>query len=243
MTFYQSISEYYDRIFPLNRIQLDFIKTATGTTDDLSVLDIGCGSGSLCIELAGIFSKVTGIDPDISMLNIAKDKAGDIHRNLQFYPYGMLELQQKFSAASFDSLICFGNTLVHLDSDDNILNFLQQAKHVLRPGGKLLIQIIHYDRIIDQNIKGLPAIENEFVKFSRKYAYHPEENLLDFETLLFIKADKREIRNMIHLYPIRQAKLIQLIRQSGFSDIKVWGNFKREPLVSDSIPLVVEAVG
>lgn len=242
MTFYQSISEYYDHIFPLNRMQLDFIKAATGTAADLSVLDIGCGTGSLSIELAGIFSKVTGIDPDISMLNKAKDKAKGKHSNLHFSPYGMLELRQKFGAASFDTLVCFGNTLVHLDSNDNILSFLQQAKHVLKTPGKLLIQIINYDRIIDQNIKGLPSIENECIKFTRKYVYHPKENLLDFETILTIKADKREIRNTIHLYPIRQVELLQLVRQSGFSDIRVWGNFKREALAQESIPLVIEAL-
>ena len=154
----------------------------------------------------------------------------------------MLELRQKFGAASFDTLIWFGNTLVHLDSDDDILSFLQQAKHVLKTPGKLLIQTINYDRIIDQNIKGLPGIENEFVKFTRKYAYHPKENLLDFKTLLFIKAEKREIRSTIRLYPIRQAELVQLIRQSGFSDIRLWGNFKREAMVSDSIPLVIEVL-
>jgi len=176
------------------------------------------------------------------MLSIAENKADDKLKNLSFEAMGMLDISEHFQENTFDGVLCFGNTLVHLGSEKEIQEFLDQAYYVLKPGGKLMVQIINYDRIIDQNIKGLPTIENEFVKFTRKYTYHPERNLLDFETLLTIKSEKREIRNIIHLYPIRREKLLQLVRRSGFSDIRVWGNFKREALVQESIPLVVEVI-
>lgn len=242
MAFYQSISEYYDHIFPPNNLQAGFATDSFDAGSELNILDIGCGTGSLSIALASYFNKVIGIDPDTDMLSIAENKADHKLKNLSFEAIGMLDISEHFKENTFDGVLCFGNTLVHLGSEKEIQEFLDQAGYVLKPGGKLMIQIINYDRVIDQDIKGLPTIENEFVKFTRKYTYHPEKNLLDFETLLTIKSEKREIRNIIHLYPIRRTKLLQLVRQSGFSDIRVWGNFKREALVQESIPLVVEVI-
>ncbi len=242
MAFYQSISEYYDHIFPLNNLQTGFVTGSFDAGSELKILDIGCGTGSLSIALASCFKKVIGIDPDTDMLSIAENKADNKLKNLSFEALGMLDIGEHFQKNTFDGILCFGNTLVHLGSEKEMQEFLDQANYVLKPGGKLMIQIINYDRVIDQNIKGLPTIENEFVKFTRKYTYHPEKKLLDFETLLSIKSEKREIGNIIHLYPIRRAKLIQLVRQSGFSDIRVWGNFKREALVPESIPLVIEVI-
>jgi len=241
MTFYQSISEYYDHIFPLNNLQAGFVTSSFEAHSELNILDIGCGTGSLSIALASCFKEVIGIDPDTDMLSIAENKADNNFTNLSFEALGMLDISEHFQENTFDGILCFGNTLVHLESKKEIQEFLDQSMHILKPGGKLMIQIINYDRIFEEGITGLPTIENEFVKFTRKYAYHPEENLLDFETILTIKSEKREIRNMIRLYPIRQAELLQLIRQSGFSGIRMWGNFKREALVRGSIPLVVEA--
>ena len=66
-------------------------------------------------------------------------------------------------------------------------------------------------------------------------------SIIDFETILTIKEDKRQIENTIPLYPVRKAEIEQLLKDAGFSDIKFYGNFKREALTSDSIPLIIEA--
>lgn len=48
--------------------------------DTDSILDIGCGTGKLTIELARFASKgsVTGIDPSQEMLQKAKEVSGDV---------------------------------------------------------------------------------------------------------------------------------------------------------------------
>src|SRR5690242_14609812 len=39
-----------------------------------SVLDLGCGTGTLCCELAARGHQVTGVDPATAMLTVAKSK-------------------------------------------------------------------------------------------------------------------------------------------------------------------------
>lgn len=238
MSFYESIVDHYEQIFPLNKAQLDFVKNSFDETSKLSALDIGCGIGILSFELSKIFSNVTAIDLDERMLSkaIEKNVAG-----IHFLKKDMLDIEKEFGRTAFDTIICFGNTLVHLDGSDEIFDFFQQSRKVLKKNGKLLFQIIQYDRIIDQNIKGLPTIENNEIKFVRNYLYYSERNMIDFETILTIKKTGQLIENTIQLYPLRKAEIRELLSKTGFSKILFYGNFKRESLTVNSIPLVVEA--
>ncbi len=74
MSFYQSIADQYEDIFPLNNMQIEFVKNSFKNEKDLSLLDIGCGTGGLSIELGKIFSKVVAIDLNEAMIKKALDK-------------------------------------------------------------------------------------------------------------------------------------------------------------------------
>jgi len=238
MNFYESISEHYHHIFPLNNIQVEFVKNSFHKSKQLDLLDIGCGTGSLSFELSKLFHSVTAIDLDKAMLHKATKQYASL--NLQFRILNMLEIENTFGVNSFDAIMCFGNTLVHLNSTDSILDFFIQSKNVLKEDGKLLIQIINYDRILDEHIKDLPTIENEFISFERNYHFRKEEHLIDFETILNVKETGQQIKNTIPLYPIRKSEIDKLLRDAGFSEIKYFGNFKKEDLETGSIPFIVE---
>ncbi len=190
MAFYKSISDHYDAIFPLNPMQPDFVLKSFDKASGLKVLDVGCGTGSLCLALAPHFREVIGIDPDEMMLKLAIAKAGGDQPGLSFHPYGMLDLE----------------------------------KH----------------DIFNEKIDGLPTIENDSIKFVRNYHY-TDRSALDFETILSIKESGEEIRNTISLFPILKDELIRLVQKAGFHDILVYGNFKRDPYLPGSIPLLLQA--
>jgi 2-polyprenyl-3-methyl-5-hydroxy-6-metoxy-1,4-benzoquinol methylase len=204
-------------------------------------LDIGCGTGNLTLELSKLFTEVVGIDLDAAMVNRAKKHISSSSGNLRFLNSNMLDIDTDFGENSFDAIVCFGNTLVHLNSEQNILDFFTKSRKVLREEGKLLLQIINYDRIIEQEINGLSTIENEVIKFERNYIHHKERNVIDFETLLTIKEGNHRINNKIELYPVRKSHVEELLLKAGFSDISFYGSFKRDKLTPESIPLVVEA--
>lgn len=238
MDFYQSIADHYEDIFPLNLAQLNFIRNSFNDTSTLSVLDIGCGTGGLSIELGHIFKRVTAIDLDEGMLKKAKAKES---KNICFRKMNMLKIEKEFGPKSFDTVICFGNTLVHLDGKDQLLDFFKQARKILKKDGKLLFQIINYDRIIDQNIKSLPTIENDSIRFVRNYNPDPGQKTLEFHTILTTKKTGQTIENKIQLYPVRSSEINHLLLEAGFSEIFFFSNFNKEPFSGDSIPLVVEA--
>lgn len=241
MDFYESIAQYYHHIFPLNRAQVAFVQQSFTGTQDLELLDIGCGIGELSFELSKYFKNVHAFDLDESMIERAKHDFGDKVPHLNFNVLDMLEIEKVFSLNTFDAIVCFGNTLVHLDGSQQILDFFKQVKKVLKKEGQLLFQIINYDRIIDQDIKALPTIENDKIKFVRNYNLHHDQKKLDFDTILSLKNTGITIENTIHLYPIRSREINQLLLEAGFTKISFFGNFNRVAFTENSIPLIIEA--
>ncbi|MCK5136610.1 MAG: class I SAM-dependent methyltransferase [Bacteroidales bacterium] len=240
MTFYQTISDYYRKIFPLNPAQVKFVKNTLAETCQLSLLDIGCGTGDLSLELSKSFKKVVGIDLDEAMLDQARSKSAE-DGNVEFINLNMMDIGQHFGNDAFNSIVCFGNTLVHLNTPDSISGFINQCKRVLTQDGKLLLQIINYDRILDLKISSLPTLENNDIRFVRNYQYLEGMHLIDFETILTVKSTNQVIKSNIRLYPLRKAEIESLIKEAGFRSFQVYSNFNWAPLAAESIPLVIEA--
>ena len=240
MGFYRSIAEVYNKIFPLNPGQVAFTNRSYSQTGDLSLLDIGCGTGSLSLALSTTFKKVVGIDLDEAMLEKARQVANE-KTNLEFFLLDMLEIDSHFYSETFDGIVCYGNTLVHLSSLEQISFFFKKCLRLLTPHGKLLIQIINYDRILDQKINSLPTLENNDIQFIRNYHYNAGMHLIDFETILTIKATNQIIRNRVPLFPVRKSEIEAALLDVGFNKLKFFGNFKGEAPGSDSIPMVIEA--
>jgi len=239
--FYTSIADYYDFIFPLNKLQIDFILDNSSIPyENKHLLDIGCGTGNLSISLADSGFKITAIDYDMEMVNIAKEKSGK-KANIRIMYHNMSKLADIFTPETFHNIICFGNTLVHLKDPEDIYSFFKQSASLLTRDGKLLIQIINYDRIIDNGIKSLSTIENEYIRFERIYNYNKTTGFIEFRTILTIKGINKKINNLVRLYPIRKKELTDLLLKSGYKNIEYYSDFKKTPLRTESIPLVFTA--
>ncbi len=240
MPFYLSILPWYDQIFPFAPVQRDFV-LSFGASPDLSVADIGCGTGSLIAELAKVFRKTAGLDPDGAMLETARRKAAAGPASTWFVQSGMLDLNRGFSPESVDRLICFGNTLPHLANEGEVAEFARQASLILKPGGLLLIQIINYDRILDQKLGGLPTIENEDFSFERRYLYKDHPTHVRFVTRLTLKPSGETIENEVPLLAIRLARLRQILEDAGFSGFEEFGSFKKDPVTPERQPYIIKA--
>ena len=266
MKFYTSIAPFYDNIFPFKPVQKSFVKSFHQDSKEGAFLDVGCGTGGLVISLAEDFETLVGFDPDNEMLAIGREgkkakgqegkkaerqegkkaerqegkKAGR-QEGLKFLPLGMMDLEANFCPETLDVITCFGNTVVHLDSEDEVQSFLYQANTVLKPGGKLLVQIINYDRILNQKLKGLPTIENDEIRFERIYEYEEYPVKVDFNTKLTVKATGQLIENSVPLLALRPLTFRKLLEKAGFTNIEEFGNFKKEAFTGDSQPYVVVA--
>jgi ubiquinone/menaquinone biosynthesis C-methylase UbiE len=243
MDFYSSISRYYDEIFPLNASQVKFIESCFEPPyHNINILDAGCGTGALDIELAGKGFNVHAIDYEPRMIDNAKKKK----RNLGltgspiFDEADMRFISQKFIPGSFNAVISFGNTLVHLLDDNDVITFFEGTRRVLKENGCFLMQVLNYDYILDKKIVMLPVIENENILFERFYDFRGNK-YLDFITRLTVKKEDRVFHNQIRLNPLRKSKIEEFLHKAGFKDIAFFGDFVKGPAGGDSLPLVTTA--
>jgi len=243
MSFYEQISKYYDYIFPTGKDQVNFIKEAAGRPPK-KILDVACGSGGYSLELAKSGYSVTGIDLDAEMVNKAKKKAVNQDLDLTILKCDMLNIKETIKE-KFDLIFCIGNSLVHLSSLDEIREALKQMYGRLEDGGKLILQIINYDKVINHKLDGLPTIKNDEIglEFVRKYLYDEQKDIIKFNTVLTVenKDEKEEFKNSIELLPLRSADLERLLKEAGFCEIEFYGDFNHSPFDEESFMLVVRA--
>lgn len=240
--FYSSISKYYAEIFPYQPLQLQFVKSMAGETSGKQVLDIGCATGELAIQLAKNGAFVKGIDLNEDLLEQAQAKAvltGLETSNPKFQKGNMLELKTSFQSGQFDFVLCFGNTLVHLQSLALVQQMLDGVFTALKPGGHFLLQILNYDYILSEPVAELPLIETDNIRFIRKYRFPGSGSLIQFQTELLIKSENKTIENETLLLALRSHQLTKLLENAGFSEIELFSNFKQEPFGGKHLPLVV----
>lgn len=233
MNFYQSISVYYDEIFPLTQGKLNFAKEALAPNS--TVLDIGCSTGTLAQSLATNGFQIHAIDKDPTMVRLAR--CNHAHAGVHYATMDMMAIDQYFPEHHFERILCLGNTLVHLPDEQALLRFLKKVKSLLKPDGEFRLQMIHYDMIMEKETLGLPTIKTPSLEFARLYSKR-EDGRIDFQTTLKLQTEDRVLENSIPLIPLQKATLEQLLKDAGFTEIQAFGGFDKSPLTEDSIPYV-----
>ncbi len=124
-----NLAQFYDRAHR-QRDDYDFCKSLAANAR--SVLDLGCGTGELTVELAR-GRQVTGVDPAAAMLDIARDRSGGDRVNWVEADARTIRLPRRF-----DLVVLTGHAFqVFLTRQDQIAALKTIAAH-LNPGGQFV---------------------------------------------------------------------------------------------------------
>ena len=118
-----------------------FAAKALGARKGFKILDVACGPGRHSLELAHLGYKVTGLDFCKAYLDEARTLAKKHRLAAEFILGDMRDIP---FAAEFDAVICMFTSFGYFSKAED-LNTLKSMARALKPGGKLLLDVIDAD--------------------------------------------------------------------------------------------------
>jgi demethylmenaquinone methyltransferase/2-methoxy-6-polyprenyl-1,4-benzoquinol methylase len=178
---------------------------------DGAYIDVGCGTGDLCLLLGKSYNriKIFGLDPSRSMINIAKKKTieAGFEDNISYQIGDALKLP--YGSETFNGSImgfCIRNVTSHKKA-------LEELFRVLKPGGTCVVLELHVPQ------------KKPFVFFYRFYS----KFFIPFVAGLLSHKDAYDYLNSsISAFPPRD-EFKGIMEQVGFSQFRV------EPLFPDTV--------
>lgn len=114
-------------------------KQGQGEAGKLLVCDLGCGTGSVALELADLGYDVIGVDNSLEMLELAQEKTALAHKNILFLCQDMTALDL---FGTVDVFLCLLDSVNHLLKPKDFKRMLDSFQNFLNPGGLFLFDVV-----------------------------------------------------------------------------------------------------
>lgn len=162
-------SEWWKGIFNAMYLKTDgdVVENEENTTNDINaviqitgisksdrILDLCCGQGRHCLELARRgYEKVTGVDRSRYLVRLAKNRAKQAELNVTFRESDARKFQ--IPKEPYACVLVLGNSFGYFDREEDDLLVLKRIREALRDGGLLLMDIANGDYLRDHYEKSV----------------------------------------------------------------------------------------
>lgn len=146
---YQTFAYYYNQLIP-NEFYEKYAQKIKSYHDFQSILDLACGSGTLCFLLKNEYNEVSGLDLSEEMLMIALEKNIALKKGINFINANMIDdISLK---NNYDLITCTLDSLNYLDSLNKVEKVFTNVSSSLQKGGYFLFDVLtqfYIDEIVD----------------------------------------------------------------------------------------------
>jgi len=198
-----------------------------GVEPGAEILDCPCGFGRHSIPLARAGFRVTGADRSQVLLDEARRRAGETELELVQADYRELPLPDGRFDAVFNLFTSIGYTGREGDTQA-----LREFRRVLRPGGELLVETMHRDRLVrifqarrwERLPEGYLVEDGSFDQVTGVYR----------NTIVYVRDDgpTEEFPYEIRCYTATE--LVEMAREAGFEDVTCYGGYDGEELTFEA---------
>ncbi len=244
---YELIAPWYDEIFPLDASAADFVASSFDLPGNPflphTILEAGCGTGTLAIELTRRGYRVDAIDLEPNLIDRALRNAAAVEDQRKRPSFAVMDMRfagDAYAPESYGVVACLGNTLPHLKGPEEMLSCVKGFRRLLPRGGFLVIQIVDFERFMRQGDPSLPTIESPNLRFRREYHGIAPHTPFEFRAELRILGTGQEAKASTTLWPLLRSEIRSILREAGFSPPEFHGGFSGQPEGS-GLPLVVRA--
>ena len=237
---YQDLAEHYSLLFPLNDRQRGFFEHLLRDGPADSVVDVGCGTGEHLSWFSARDFRAYGLEPDAGMFR-------ELGRRRWPGPAptiiaGGVDVLPGAIGERVDLVLCLGNTLPHLPDRAAVLRALRAMTETLSPRGRIVLQTVNFDRVLDERRAAFPVIERILpdggrLAFFREYDWDALPGRLLFKTRLETPVGTRQAA--WPLLPLRREEVVRLVAEAGLPGIQVLGDYDRTPFSASAPALIV----
>ena len=122
------------------RKEIDLLIKVTKLSLDGKILDLCCGQGRHCIELANRgFKRIHGLDRSRYLIRLAKKRATQLGLPISFYEGDVRK--RRFQSNSLDCISLMGNSFGYFEQKDDDIQVLKNIFDLLKPDGFVVIDI------------------------------------------------------------------------------------------------------
>lgn len=200
------------------------------------LLDLGCGTGRHAIPLSRRGFHVTGIEwsPDALAKARTHAEAVSVTPALIRGDLGALPLRE----GSVDAAISIFSSLGY-EGDATTARILAEARRVLKPGGRLLVEVLGRDRavrIFDSD-RDWTEVDGRIVRLRRSIDLVTGEERATF----FYDRGEGPREKQFRRRLFTPTELDRMLREAGFAKVTFSGDWEGAPLGLDSPQLIAVA--
>ncbi len=207
----------------------------SGCPDGGDLLDVPCGFGRHSVPLGRAGYRVVGVDRSEILLGEARRRAAGarwpkfVHADYRGLP---------FADASFDAALNLFTSLGYL-GDEQDTRVLAEIRRVLRPGGRLVIELSHRDALVarfrEQDWRAL----GEGRLLLEQRTFDPIAGVAQSTQTVIYGTGERESRTFsVRVYSATE--LLAMLTRAGYTDCRFYGDLDSAPF-SVTTRLVVVA--
>lgn len=217
---YNRFSEIYDKlVFDINYknySQNIFKILKENQIESGDLLEIGCGTGNLTVELSKGAFNITAFDNSIEMLNIAYSKVVDfenvilINKDMYKFPYGKM---------NYDIIVSLLDVINYILDENKLYDLFSKIYTGLKNDGLFIFDLNSYNKLIE-------VLGNNTFVYEKDNIFYTWENRLDgdlvnFHLNFFVKEkDKysRIVENQVERYYSLEY-IENILKQIGFKSV------------------------
>lgn len=238
-----------DAFWAQNGPQMFTIKRLEGTAKEIdgvlamlslrpgaAILDLPCGPGRHSNELAKRGFRVTAVDRTRAYLDHARANAEQVGLSIEWIEGDMRNFARP---AAFDAVLNFYTSFGYFEDPREDLRVLENFRASLRPGGKLLIELLGKE-ILARTFKARTwqqELDGTIIVFENKVC----QNWTWMQgRWMHIRDGKITTHHISHrIYSA--AELLSLLKEAGFGECRVYGSIAGAPYDHEAERMVVVA--
>ena len=207
------------------------------------VLDLGCGTGSMTLELARRGYDMTGIDISAEMLDIARDRAYEagIGSDILWLEQDMREFELY---GTVDTAVCCLDGINHLTGRGDLDKTLKLVHNYLIPNGLFIFDVNGKYKFENIYADETYAMENDDATCIWQNYYNEKSKTCDFyitlfrerEDGLYERSDEIQREKMYTLRSLKSA-----LQRNSLEFIGAYSDFEFTPASDDSERIYVVA--